>query len=74
MADRPSAIDSEGIPYAFASFTLEVAPETVGRALIPFGNSLAIGEAGLTAWKTVAPQRRENELPLLNAIVTFPRP
>jgi murein DD-endopeptidase MepM/ murein hydrolase activator NlpD len=74
MADRNSAIDSEGIPYAFASFDLEADPETITRALIPSGNSLAIREAGLAGWRTGEPQRRENEAPLLNAIVTFPRP
>jgi murein DD-endopeptidase MepM/ murein hydrolase activator NlpD len=71
IADRPSPIDAEGIPYAFASFALEAEPQVVTSALRPLGGSLEIGPSGLAAWNTGAPQRREKEIPLRNAIVAF---
>lgn len=71
IADRPEAIDAEGIPYAFASFALEAEPEVVTSALRPLAGTLEIGPSGLTAWKARSPRRREKEIPLLNAIVAF---
>jgi murein DD-endopeptidase MepM/ murein hydrolase activator NlpD len=71
IADRPSAIDAEGIPYAFASFALEAEPGVVTAALRPLGGSLEIGPSGLAAWKTPSPRRRAKEIPLRNAIVAF---
>lgn len=71
VSDRPSAIDAEGIPYAFASFTLEAEPRVITPAVRPLGGSLEIGPPGLAAWKTGSPRRREKEMPLLNAIVAF---
>ena len=72
IADRPRAIDAEGVPYAFASFRLEAEPEVVTPALRPLGGSLEIGPSGLARWKAAPPQRREREIPLQNAIVAFP--
>jgi murein DD-endopeptidase MepM/ murein hydrolase activator NlpD len=71
MADRPRAIDAEGIPYAFAAFALEAEPEVVTPAMRVVGDSLEIGPSGLASWKAVSPRRREQEIPLLNTIVTF---
>ena len=71
VADRPRAIDAEGIPYAFGFFGLEAEPELVTPAVRPFGGSLEIGPSGLASWKGMPPRRREEEIPLLNAIVTF---
>jgi len=71
VADRPRAIDAEGVPYAFAAFWLEAASELVTPALKPLGGSLEIDSSGLAKWKAAPPQRREREIPLLNAIVTF---
>jgi len=71
MADRPRAIDAEGIPYAFAAFALEAEPEVVTPAMRVVGGSLEIVPSGLASWKAVPPRRREQEIPLLNAIVTF---
>jgi hypothetical protein len=74
IVDRPSAIDAEGVPYALESFLLELAPDKVTPAMTAFGNSLAIGEGGMAAWRAAVPQRRQNELPLLDALVTFQGP
>jgi hypothetical protein len=71
VADRPNAIDSEGIPYAFASFALEAERHVVTSALRPLEGSLEIGPSGLAAWKTQTPRRREKETPQLNTIVEF---
>jgi murein DD-endopeptidase len=71
MADRPRPIDAEGIPYAFAVFGLEAAPELVTPAMKPVGGSLEIEPSSLARWKAAPPQRREREIPLLNALVTF---
>jgi murein DD-endopeptidase MepM/ murein hydrolase activator NlpD len=72
IADRPSALDSEGIPYAFSSFSVEAGPQAITPALRPLGGSLEIGPSGLAVWKGTAPGHREAEMPLLNMIVTFP--
>jgi murein DD-endopeptidase MepM/ murein hydrolase activator NlpD len=74
LADRASAFDAEGIPYAFASFDLETEPEFITPAIVPFGNSLAIDESGLARWRGARPQPRARELPMRNAIVSFRSP
>jgi murein DD-endopeptidase MepM/ murein hydrolase activator NlpD len=71
VADRPRAIDAEGVPYAFALFEIEVEPEIVTPALRAVGGSLEIDPSGLAKWKAAPLQRRQKEIPLLNAIVTF---
>jgi murein DD-endopeptidase len=71
IADRPRPMDAEGIPYAFAAFGLEAAPELVTPMLKPVGGSLEIDASNLATWKVASPQRREKEIPLLNALVTF---
>jgi hypothetical protein len=65
-------MDAEGIPYAFASFTLEANPADIGSFFVPVGASLGLNPSGLARWKAAPPQRREAELPLNNAVVTFP--
>jgi hypothetical protein len=37
----------------------------------PVGGSLEIDASSLARWKAAPPQRREKEIPLLNALVTF---
>lgn len=71
MADRPRPIDAEGVPYAFAVFGLEAAPDLVTPTMKPVGGSLEIDSSSLARWWAAPPQRREREIPLLNALVTF---
>jgi hypothetical protein len=72
ISDRPSALDSEGIPYALSSFGVEADPQVITPALGPLGGSLEINSSGLAAWKGTMPRLHKGEMPLLNTIVTFP--
>jgi murein DD-endopeptidase MepM/ murein hydrolase activator NlpD len=71
MADRPHAIDAEGVPYAFAFFGIEAEPEIVTPALRAVGGSLEIDPSGLAKWKAAPLQRRQKDIPLLNSVLTF---
>jgi murein DD-endopeptidase MepM/ murein hydrolase activator NlpD len=71
VADRESAFDSEGVPYAFTSFELEARPQDITPSLIPVGDSLGIDAPGLAKWRATRAQRRASELPMLNAVVTL---
>ena len=73
MGDRRSSLDAEGIPYAIASFDLQADPKDVTPALKPVGDSLGIDPSRLAAWATTPVQRRENEMPMMNALVRFRR-
>lgn len=55
VADRPRAIDAEGVPYAFAFFGLEAGPEVSTPALRAIGGSLEIDSSGLPRWKAAPP-------------------
>ena len=74
LTDGPKPFDSEGIPYVFDSFDLEAEPGQVTRAVREVGASLGIDPVELGAWLRVPAQRRDHELPLLNAIVKFADP
>jgi murein DD-endopeptidase len=73
VADRRSPLDAEGIPYGIAAFDLQADPKTVTPALKPLGGSLAIDSSELGRWTSAAASRRENEMPMMNAIVRFQR-
>ena len=74
LTDAPRPFDAEGIPYAIDSFELQAGPSQVTRALREVGASLGFDPAALGAWLRVPAGRREKELPLLNAVVTFATP
>lgn len=71
VADRNSALDSGGVPYALDSFDLEASSAQVTPAIVPVGNSLGLDPARFAKWMVAAPERRRAELPLINAIVKF---
>jgi len=71
LADGPKAFDAEGIPYTFASFDLQAEPAPVTPAFREVGGTLGIDPAAVATWLKAPAQRRERELPLLNAIVKF---
>ncbi|HEY1302681.1 MAG TPA: M23 family metallopeptidase [Vicinamibacterales bacterium] len=74
VADGRKAFDAEGIPFVFASFDLEAEPAQVTPAIREVGGSFGIDPARLATWLRAPAQRREKELPLLNAIVKFAAP
>jgi hypothetical protein len=72
IADRGSPLDSEGVPYAFSRFALEADGPEVTRALSTVDQSVQIDRASIATWFARAHQERRDEIPLLNAIVSFP--
>ena len=72
VVDRNSALDAEGVPYAFESFELEAAGEEVTHAIISAGDSVGIDPSGLAKWRTGPALHQERETPLRNAIVKIP--
>lgn len=73
VGDRRSSLDAEGIPYAIGSFDLQADPKDVTPALKTVGDSLAVEPLELARWTSAPPQRRENEMPMMNALVRFRR-
>jgi murein DD-endopeptidase MepM/ murein hydrolase activator NlpD len=71
VADRNSAFDAEGIPYAFDAFDLQASSEQVTPAIMQAGNSLGLDPAAVARGIAAAPRHRRAELPLINAIVRF---
>lgn len=74
VADRPSPFDAEGIPYAIASFDLQAKPGDVTHVLKQVGDSLGVDPSELAKWTAAPADRREKEMPLMNALVNFGRP
>jgi murein DD-endopeptidase MepM/ murein hydrolase activator NlpD len=74
VADRRSPFDAEGIPYSIASFDLQADPKQVTPALKQVGDSLGIDPSELAKWTAEPAQQRENEIPMMNALVKFRRP
>jgi hypothetical protein len=72
LGDRRSSLDAEGIPYAIGSFDQLASPAAVTPALKTVGDSLAIDPAELSKWTASPAQRRQNEMPMMNALVRFP--
>lgn len=73
VGDRPSSLDAEGIPYAMASFDLQADPKDVTPALQPVGDSLGVDPSTLARWTSAPPKRRDDEMPMMNALVRFRR-
>ncbi|HEU4689575.1 MAG TPA: M23 family metallopeptidase [Vicinamibacterales bacterium] len=73
LSDRGQALDSEGIPYVFDRFELEAAGPDVTRAFRTVGQNLQIDAASITEWFARPSQTRKNEIPLMNALIAFPR-
>jgi hypothetical protein len=71
VADRRSAFDAEGLPFALSAFDLQADGERVTQATAEVDNSLGVDPVRLKSWLGAAPQRRHNEMPLSNAIVNF---
>jgi hypothetical protein len=71
VGDRRSSLDTEGIPYAIESFELQADPKNVMPALKPVGDSLGIDASLLARWTSAPPQRRKDEMPMMNALVQF---
>lgn len=72
LSDRNSPLGSEGLPYTFDTFDLQVTPQQLAKAAGSDAGELGMAASVWTGLLSAPAQARRREMPMQNDIIKFP--